>query len=236
MRSLSMARAPGIVVAAACCIASGAAPAGDAVAAGGAEYAIRWNAQGGGPRTLEEALAVLRARMRRTDTFTVDYYDLPPNARSPAGYSTIVRRRVAVSGRGELTWKLRGEHALPEWSCPLRNYVRAKAEVDVTLGNGDATSRWHSYSCTSEEPDVAAAELSATRKSCTATMRRWERGGLKVEEWRFSGGVVLLDVSRGGADTPDAVAAFRKDIANPLLAAGIAAAADSKTELGGRCE
>jgi hypothetical protein len=235
MRLLSMMRAPGIAIAAAGCIAPGAVSASDPIETGLAEYAIRWHARDGGPRTLEEALAVLHARMRPTSTFTVEYYDLPSNARSPAGYSTIVRRRVAVSGRAELTWKMRGEHALPEWSCPLRNSVRAKSEVDVTLGSGDETSRRYSYSCTSEEPDVAAAELSATRKSCSATMRRWERGGLKVEEWHLAGNVVLIEVSRGGADTKAALADFRRRVAAPLNAAGIAVAADSKSELGSHC-
>mgnify|MGYP000222725962 CR=1 FL=1 len=50
------------------------------------------------------------------------------------GWIDAVRRRIDDAGRSELTFKLRGDHALGEWSCPLRNARQTKAEVDVTFG------------------------------------------------------------------------------------------------------
>jgi hypothetical protein len=220
-----------VLIAAYCAImpAALAAPAA-------AEFAIRWNARDGGPASGEAALAALGIRVPRASTFHVDYFDLPANTSVPAGFAAILRRRVDASGNAELTWKLRGDRALPAWTCPLRNASKSKAEVDITLGAGDAVSRSLSYSCTSEDAEAAAAELSATRKACTAVVKRWARAGLKVEEWQLPGNVRLIEVSREGADTPADVDAFRLKVATPLLVAGIVPSASSKTEFGSRCE
>jgi hypothetical protein len=236
----SLPRSPFNVPALTCVIAAlGALHAAPAAGLAGepvaAEFAIRWNAAGGGPRSGSEAVTLLRARMRAPKEFAVDYFDLPPETPVPAGHAAILRRRVAPSGRAELTWKLRGERALATWSCPLRDASRSQAEVDITLGEGDNTTRRYSTSCSSEYTDAEARRLAATPRACAAKVTRWERAGLKVEEWRLPGGAVVIEVSRGATDTPAALAAFRRDIAIPLLAAGIAPLVGSKTELGSAC-
>jgi hypothetical protein len=210
-----------------------------AIAAAGeptdAEYAIRWNARDGGPKSGAEVLAVLSVHARHTSDYRIDYYGLPPAATAPPGFATILRRRTENAGRSALTWKLRGDHALAEWACPLRKSRNAKAEVDVAFGGADTVTRKYSYSCTTDSPDVAASELSAERKACTSVVRRWDAGRLKVEEWRLPGDVLMIEVSGGGTNTPAATEQFRKRVAVPLLAAGIVPLVDSKTELGSRC-
>jgi hypothetical protein len=223
-----------LVIAAACGFAFGNAAAFAATAEPvGAEYAIRWNARDGGPDSAEATLAVLNARTRRNSNFRIDYYDLAQIA--PPGFSTILRRRIEDAGHAELTWKLRGDRALAEWTCPLRNSRQSKSEVDVAFGAADIVSRMYSYSCTSDNPDQAAVDLSAKRKACNVLVKRWDAGRVKVEEWRLPRNVLMIEVSGSGMNTPEAMEQFRRRVAAPLLAAGIVPSVNSKTELGSRC-
>jgi len=229
---------PFSLVVAAACFSVLAGPAADAAAAepADAEYAIRWNARDGGPASLNETLRILQTRATRVRRFKIDYYDLPSTTTTPQGFSVILRRRVEDGGRAELTWKLRGDRALADWACPLKNSPEGKAELDVTFRGEDKVTRSFSYSCTSDGPDLAASELSATLRECASEMSRQDAGKLKIEEWRLPGNVVIIDVSLSGKNTPGAMELFRKRIAEPLLAAGIVPSAESKTELGGRCK
>ena len=201
-----------------------------------AEFAIRWNARDGGPKTGAATLAVLNLRAQRTRHFKVDYFALPSAATVPQDFSTILRRRVGDDARAELTWKLRGDRALAQWTCPLHKPRQTKAEVDITFGGGDSVARTYSYSCTSEETNIAAHNLSANNKGCTAEVSRWEAGRLKIEEWGLPGDVLIIEVSGGGTDTPGAIEHFRRHVAAPLFAAGIVPSKQSKTEFGTRCE
>jgi hypothetical protein len=201
-----------------------------------AEYAIRWNARDGGPASVNDTLALLKSRATRERQFNVDYYDLPATLTAPPGYSMILRRRVENGAAAELTWKLRGEPALADWNCPLRNAKESKAEVDVTFHGVDSVTRSFSYSCTSDGAEAAAADLSATIKACTTTVTRRVAGNLKIEEWRLPGDVVVIEVSGSGANSPGAMEQFRKRIAEPLIAAGVVPSATSKTDLGSRCK
>jgi hypothetical protein len=223
------------VAAAALCVAL---PGPSAIAATaepiGAEYAIRWNAREGGPGSGGETLAILDMRARQPVHFKVDYYDLATPPAAPQGFTTILRRRIDDAGRSELTFKLRGDRALGEWSCPLRNVRQTKFEVDVTFGGAENAVRTYSYGCTSADTEPAS-DLNAKLGTCTADVTRWEQGRLKVEEWRLAGDVVIIEVSGSGTNSPDAQERFRQRVAAPLLAAGIVPSASSKTELGSRC-
>ena len=201
-----------------------------------AEYVIRWNARDGGPATLNDVLRIMKSRATRDRTFKVDYYDLPPKTAAPSGYSVILRRRTEDGAAAELTWKLRGDAALADWTCPLRNAKESKAEADVTFQGADTLDRSFSYSCTSDNPEAAAADLSATLKSCTATVTRKVAGPLKLEEWHFPGDVVIIDVSLSSLNNADALERFRTRIAQPLFAAGVVPLSESKTDLGSRCK
>ena len=202
----------------------------------GAEYAIRWNAREGGPKTGVEVLAALNIRVKGTQSFRVTYYDFPSSAKSPQGFSTILRRRIDADGSMELTWKLRGAHALAEWTCPLESPRHAKAEVDVAFTGSNTVDRMYSYSCSSGSPESAASKLAAIPKACTATVARWEAGPLKVEEWRLARDILIIEVSGNGANTPKGIERFRRRVLAPLLAAGIVPSVLSKTELGSHCE
>ena len=209
-------------------LAAGAEPAD-------AEYAIRWNARDGGPASLNATLLILKTHATRARQFKVDYYDVPSTTTAPPGFSVILRRRTEDAALAEFTWKLRGDHALADWTCPLRNSKGAKDEVDVAFRGGGNITRSFSYSCTTEEPDLAASGLSATLRPCTSEVRRQDAGKLKIEEWRLPGNVVVIDVSLSSKNTPGGMELFRKRIAEPLLAAGIVPSVDSKSELGSRC-
>jgi hypothetical protein len=194
----------------------------------GAEYAIRWNAAEGGPGTADQVLAVLKQRARRANSFEVEYYDLAVSSPAP-GFATILRRRVDDAGRTEWTWKLRGDHALAEWSCPLRNVRQTKSEVDVTIGGERSTTRAYSYSCESKDAEFATPGASPKPRNCASSVRRWQTERLKVEEWRLPGNVLMIEVSGADTDTPEALERFRNRVADPLLAAGIRPSIGSKT-------
>ena len=201
-----------------------------------AEYVIRWNARDGGPASLNDVLGVLKSRATRDRKFNVDYYDLPPTLATPAGYSVILRRRVEDGVAAELAWKLRGDAPLVDWTCGLRNAKESKAEVDVAFQAADKVARSFSYSCTSDGPDAAVAELSATPKGCTAIVTRKVAGPIKLEEWHFPGDVVIIDVSMVSVNKPAALELFRTRIAQPLFAAGVVALPESKADLGSHCK
>ena len=200
-----------------------------------AEYAIRWNVRDGGPGTINDALAVLKSRATRVHQFRNDYYDLPPAISAPQGFSTILRRRGEDGVGAELTWKLRGDHALAEWACPLREAKPGKAQVDVTFSGVDATTRAFSYSCTSKAPDEEASALAAKIRSCPATVLRRDAGNLKLEEWHLPGDVLVIEASMTSEDKPGPMDVFRANVVAPLLAAGVVPLKESKTELGSRC-
>jgi len=223
-----------VAAAAACAVLPGPSAIAAAVEPIAAEYAIRWNARDGGPGSGGATLAILDMRARQPVQFKVDYYDVATPPAAPQGFTTILRRRIDDAGRSELTFKLRGDRAVEEWSCPLRNVRQTKIEVDVTFGGAENGVRTYSYSCTSADTEPAS-DLNAKLRTCSADVKRWEQGRLKVEEWRLAGDVVIIEVSGSGTNTPDAREKFRERVAAPLLAAGIVPSASSKTELGSRC-
>jgi len=213
--------------------------ASSALAAAGepksAEYAIRWNARDGGPATINDALGILKSRATRVRQFRNEYYDLPPAKSTPPGFSAILRRHVEEGAKAELAWKLRGDRALAEWTCPLPDARQSKAEVDVTFVGADATSRTISYSCTSEATDAAVSALSARILGCPTTVFRRDAGKLKLEEWHLPGDVVVIEVSMTTENSPATMEIFRTGIVTPLLAAGVVPLKESKTDLGSRC-
>ena len=225
------------VAAAAMCVALGSPSASAAPTEPmGAEYAIRWNARDGGPKTGDAALTALKVRAQRTSLLNVSYYDPPPPPTAPPGFATILRRRVEGDRDPEFTWKLRGDRALAGWTCPLENARQSKMEVDVTFSAADIATRTYSYSCTSMGPHNGGPGLDTGHKSCAAIVKRWEAGRLNVEEWRLPGDVVIIEVSGKGADTSDALEDFRRRVAAPLFAAGVVPSAQSKTDLSTRCQ
>jgi hypothetical protein len=202
---------------------------------GRAEFALRWNAAEGGPKSAEAALAVLGLAAKRSTQFAVDYFDLPPPTTVPAGFVPILRRSVDGAGRAELTWKVRGDHALMAWPCELVN-GHPKSEMDITFTDSATTARSYSYSCTQTFNPASLKALSAKIKPCPARVVRLEKDRIKMEEWHLSNNVLIVEASSNGANTPEVLAQFRGRVVAPLLAAGVHPASDSKTELAGVCE
>ena len=209
---------------------------GGGVATDHAEYAIRWQAGTGGPKSAKAVLNVLGRTADDTDEYEVEYYDFTVPADVPAGVKAILRRRVKGQ-KHQLTYKLRADHPLASFTCPLPG-AESEPEVDVTvLQNGVARS--YSAGCSLESsagPVPVPAALNAHPKGCVSTMVRRTSKTLKVEEWRLPSGRSLLEVSTKGPDSKKALKGFRRDVADKLLKASIKPSTASKTEAGSDCD
>lgn len=204
-----------------------------------AEYAMRWNVEEGGPRTAKKALKVLGKDADESEDYKIRYYDFTPSEDVSAGFTPILRQRKSGK-KHELTFKYRGDHPLASWKCPLSSSPdESKEEVDVSILDGDRTKRSFSYSCTLESKKDSIEpprELKAHPKDCTNEMTRLEAGKLKVEEWHLPGGIILVEVSRNGANTQAALESFQREIVEKLVAAGVKPSDRSKTEIGSSCK
>jgi len=200
-----------------------------------AEYAVRWNIQDGGPKLAEQVLAILKRTPANSEQYNVEYFDLPSAASTPDDFLLILRRQVTSSGRSGLTLKYRGDHPLASWVCPLPKPYRTKTEIDISFTDTDVVNRAYSYSCTAYVTEPPA-ELHALLKGCASVMTRMANDGLTVEEWHLPGDITLIDVSRQGPNTKEALAGFRNQVVEKLIQSGIHPIARSKTELGSRCD
>ncbi len=204
-----------------------------------AEYAIRWNIKDGGPATATAVLASLKRAQDDSGAYEVRYFDFRPPADGPPGFAPTLRQRVKGK-KHELTFKYRGDHPLSAWRCPLSSTPdEAKGEVDVSIPASGDPKRAYSYSCTLEskgQPVAPPDALKAQPTRCVSTMTRLKAGDLKVEEWHMPEGVIVIEVSRNGADTPHDLSDFQATVVAPLLEAGIKPTDRSKTELGRTCE
>jgi len=205
-----------------------------------AEYALRWKSTEGGPATLDQAAELLGVGGPPA-AYSIRYFaaKAAPNAASAV---PILRERQGR--KTDVTWKYRstaGWADLPDgdW-CPLVGRTKQKDELDVTLLEGGATRQVYSRSCTAKTGLGTAlpAALVGAQRGCTATMTRREAAdeGITIEAWKLPGEeAVILEVSRKGADSAAALAAFRDDVADKLIAAGVRPIDRSKTELGTEC-
>lgn len=210
-----------------------------------AEYAVRWFPRQGGPETAEEALAVLKLSGADRDEFLVRYYDVASPLKGPPGASAILRyRHKNGSKKGEFTFKFRGAMPFPatpvasDWVCPLSGSRGGTDEVDVIVGANSQLSLGYSRSCESKadgQDPAVPPNLGATPKTCVNRMVRVKSGALKSEEWTFSNGEVLIELSRKGSNTSEVLAEFRRGVVAPLVQAGAHPITSSKTALGGDC-
>jgi hypothetical protein len=228
-------------------LTSGAALAkADAPAAGpGAtpmpvEYAVRWNVHDGGPQSAKDTLAALGQPAGDPDDYEVQYFAITPPKDAPAEFQSILRQRTKGQKKHELTFKYRGDHELSSWACPLSaTPAETKGEVDVSILASGGLKRVYSYSCTLESkagPIRPAPALEARAKGCIAKMSRLKAGKLKVEEWHLPGEIVMVEVSRNGADTPIDLQSFQSEVVDRLVRAGVKPSDRSKTELGSDCQ
>ena len=218
------------------------AAAAHAADAADAEFAVRWEPRLGGPATPEDTLRALGLPAGETSRFEVRYFDFTPPPGLPDGFTPILRQRISGE-RHELSFKLRGSQPLPEapslkqWRCPLGATGERKDEVDVGFGaDGGRVVAW-SRSCglTTRQPVAPPPALQARPKGCASTMTRLRSGKLKVEQWQFADGSVLLEASRPGPYNRKAIRAFEHEVLQPLLALKIEPLARSKSALGGDC-
>jgi len=208
------------------------APPAAAEALSEAEYAMRWDAGQGGPRTAGEVLQWLGKTSKSPEHYLVRYYDLPRPPSAPEGARIILRQRIKQGGKTHIRLKYRLDKPLTvDWSCPSDAFEKS-SEVDVTwLALGQKVS--FSYACTLKDATPPAA-LKARPLPCVAEMTRYEADGFKIEEWQLADERHLLEVSRNAEDS----AAKRKKfqlLADQLMARGVHPADRSKTELGSDC-
>jgi hypothetical protein len=209
-----------------------------------AEYAIRWDICQGGPRTAADTLTALGQPAGDPEDYEVQYFDITPPEDAPDGFKSILRQRQKGKKKHELTFKYRGDRELSasDWTCPFaKKPDEEKGEVDVSILAAGDSKRAYSYSCTLEsknEPVKPPKALKAQPKECTVKMsrRKADKLGLKIEEWHLPGNVVLVEVSRNGADTPAELESFQREVVAPLVEAGIKPSDRSKTEAGSSCQ
>jgi hypothetical protein len=198
-----------------------------------AEFSLRWSPTDGGPASAAAVLRALSLPAGAPRRFRVEYLDLPAPADAPPGFSVILRERVRGS-RHELTYKLRGDHAVDGARCPLPSGHDTKTEIDFWFGAARDPQRAWSFSCSLQSTTPIPSVLGARSKDCIATMERFEGrtpgGKVQVEAWVTRSGATMFEVSRSGRDTPDDVAAFRRDIVDAMLALGAKPLAGGMTQ------
>lgn len=209
-------------------------------AAEAAEFAIRWDPAAGGPKSLDEVLAILKVQDPKKKSFKVRYLSVQSALKVPAGYSVIGRERTN-EGKTEATYKIRGPLPLPgelaNWACPLKD-GESKREVDVSFTGRSSLKRSMSLSCSVDESSLAPLlppGYAAKPMACTSVMERRKKGGLTIEKWTLATGRVVFEVSLKGDDTPEAFKAFNDQVVAPLLEKQVTPMNESKTELGSKC-
>lgn len=205
-----------------------------------AEYAIRWNAKEGGPKTAQETLDVLRQQQEGSGSYEVQYFDFTPPKDAPQGVTSILRERREGRRRYALTFKYRSDHALAPLRCPIAaSPDEIKYEVDISMVGLSESRRAYSLSCTIEKENAPVnppPSLAAQPMGCTSRMIRFKTKTLKVEEWHLPGDVVMVEVSRNASPSEADLDSFRQDVVETLLRAGVKPSDRSKTELGSSCQ
>jgi hypothetical protein len=147
-----------------------------------AEYAIRWSPAEGGPKTVDETLAVLGDRAKDgSDTYTIQYFEVrKPPSDAPGGAKLILRQRVR-GAKYELTFKYRSTEPVVAPRCVPPKAGHPKEEVDVSLLGtdnppcegcpGTITKRIYSFSCdvaSKAGPVLPPSELEAKLMPCAS--------------------------------------------------------------------
>ncbi len=205
-----------------------------------AEYAIRWNAKEGGPKTAKETLDVLQDQQKDSDSYAVQYFAFTPPKEMPKGVRAILRQRQKGKKKYELTFKYRSDHSLELLRCPLAESPdESKDEVDISFVGLSESRRAYSHSCTIEsedDPVKPPPALAAQPINCTSKMVRLKTNTLKVEEWHLPGDVVMVEVSRNASPSESDLVAFRQDVVERLIHSGVQPSDRSKTEIGSSCQ
>ncbi|MBB4844722.1 hypothetical protein HNP55_003266 [Paucibacter oligotrophus] len=222
-------------------LAAALAMASTAAAEPDAEYAVRWKSTEGGPATLDEAAELLKVDGPPT-VYSIRYFSSNKTADATAA-GPILRERQSKK-KTDVSWKYRstvGWADIPDGAwCPLIGKTKHKDEIDLTVLDEETVRRVYSRSCTTKASLGSAlpAAMVGPQRGCTATMTRRESADetVTIESWKLAGETaIFLEVSKKGADTPAALAAFRSDILNRLRSAGVRPLERSKTELGTEC-
>ena len=217
-----------------------------AVAAGPAEFALRWDTAQGGPTRIAEVVTALQLQAAKGKRYEVRYFDVVQALPVPAGYQVLGRERGAPGSKPDATYKVRGPEPMPPelltWKCPLTGPSESKREVDVGFVGLAQVKRSFSVSCTVDKARLKAslpAGNSATPRGCTSAMERTKASSstldVKVEQWSLPQGRVVIEVSMEGSDSKVDLERFRDKVVMPLLDRKAIPLEGSKTELGSDC-
>jgi len=207
-----------------------------------AELAVRWDPKDGGPRSLEDVVRLLNLAPGREEALRVTYFRIQSPGDASPELQFIARERSTESGT-TATYKLRGparlrgSAAFQTWACPFSRPQATHAGFDLTWVAEGAPVRDYARSCdaSGKMADALPARYAAKDSGCTADVRRWVSGHLKIERWSFAGGRSVLEVSVNASDSPIAISEFRDHAVRPLIAAGARALPASKTEMASTC-
>jgi hypothetical protein len=209
-----------------------------------AEFAIRWDTAAGGPRSIEEAAALLGLEVGKRKSFEVRYFSVEQPADAQDRSAVIVRQRS--SGRSvESMVKQRSVVAfsagdpLAGWQCPFpaRAKAKSKSEVDVGWTAEGLTRKSYSLSCQAagEAEPLLPARFMAKPLGCVSHVERAQAQGIKIEHWRLPHGADSIEVSWNGEDTAADLEKFASRVVRPLMAQGVKPMGESKTALGSEC-
>src|SRR5437868_11477612 len=213
-----------------------------ALAADGAEFAVRWDPSEGGPRSMEEVVALLALPHGKRKAFTVRYFSVVQPTDLPPGTRAIARER-SFGQRTEAMYKLRSDVPFPAsgplaaWRCPFEPYTKHKTEIDIGFTAEGLPQKSHSRSCDAggSLANVLPARFEAKPFGCSSQVLRIEADHIKIERWTLPRGELSFEVSWNGDDTDADLRTFTRRVVTPLLARDIQPLRTSKTELGSSC-
>jgi hypothetical protein len=209
-----------------------------------AEFAIRWDPAEGGPKTIEEAAALLGLPIGKHKSFEVRYFSIRQPSDATGQTSAIVRQRSSGHAT-ESMYKQRsvdpfsGGDPLAGWLCPFpaRASPKAKSEVDVGWTAEGLPKKSYSLSCQVDGTVelLLPAQFMAKPLGCLSHVLRAQAQGIKIERWRLPKGALSIEVSWNGEDTAADLEQFTGRVARPLMAHGVKPLGASKTTLGSDC-
>ena len=213
-----------------------------ALAADGAEFAIRWDPADGGPRSIDEVAAMLNLPQGKHKSFVVRYFSVAQPVGAAAGTRAIARERTSGHA-AESTYKLRSTAPFPSngefasWRCPFKHEARQKSEVDVGWTADGVAQKRYSLSCDADGfiKTLLPAQYEAKSFGCNSQVLRVQAGDIKIERWSLPSGEPTFEVSWKGQDTAADLESFAGRVVRPLMARGVKALRESKTELGSSC-
>ena len=209
-----------------------AAPAEPALA----EYAIRWNAAEGGPGTAQQVIALLGMKKPQTSAYRVEYYDVPAGG-DTRGFLGVVAKAHGRFGPGRPDLETPRRSRAAGLGVPAQGCTATQGRGRRRLrGQGGGRSRVFVQLHERQVARPAARHRRAPSGRASRTCDAGRRPASKSKSGASRGNAWSSKYRAAAPTTPAPPTRSGAQVAAPLIAAGIVPSAQSKTELGSRCE